>query len=128
MHTEKLFKHSFIILHYVGLKCLWDQSVLIIIRKKNFFDVKRDLCYLAVKCLNKKNRESERLMQDLKSTEIQEPQASITWKNCTSSNRKMERNPELPSQRNLKTKQDLAQIPKQKAGSTKAESNKAQLV
>lgn len=32
----------------------------------------------------------------------------------------MERNPEAHSQRNLKTKQDLAQILKQKASSTKA--------
>lgn len=36
----------------------------------------------------------------------------------------MERNRELPSQKNLKTKQDLAQIPKQKAGSTKARAKK----
>lgn len=72
MHTEKLSQRSCFFLHYLGLKCLSDQPVLIIKRgkKHNFFDVKRDLCYLAVKCLNKRNRESERIIEDLKSTEI----------------------------------------------------------
>lgn len=74
MHTEKLSQCSFIILHFVGLKDLSDQPVLTIKREKTqnhnfFFYVIRDLCYLAVKCL-KRNGESERIMQDLKSTEI----------------------------------------------------------
>lgn len=34
MHTEKLSQCSFIILHFVGLKCLSDQSVLTIKREK----------------------------------------------------------------------------------------------
>lgn len=43
------------------------------------------------------------------------------------SNRNKEGNPDTHSQRNLKTKQDWAQIPKQKASKLKACSNKHSL-